>query len=385
MWRMALESELFKNSNPLKECEIKDSAHIVADEPPNRRGVNNRGPHIALIHTALRKIMSNPKFGLEEPNEEFGPLTAEVVRQFKLGPPMILNQALRQTTPDNIIGKQTIKALDKALVNQKRKEIPDLPIAPIDPFGPFRVEPFNEPGDFLISRQNHNRNEDDLDNDRREPKNLNGPLPQATLALLTLARTLDEDKCQLAMKAELGGAGGGLGLDMANRFFSNQAVQDIFFVRNDKLTQALMNSDSFKRQVQDLESQITRVLQAGIRTRKVCDYHDLAESKKTVQFELPSFPFTFAEKSLKATIGGMKGGDVFLADFDASPDTRRWNATLSFVLVDHFGINDEDLRPGGGHGTFGQVCMWTLQHFHRPGNCPFISKFLFQTKASGTL
>ncbi|WP_254507515.1 peptidoglycan-binding domain-containing protein [Anatilimnocola floriformis] len=384
---MTLESDLFKNSDSLKACEIKDSAHIVADEPPNRRGVNNRGPHIALIQKALRRLMSSPKFGLEEANEEYGPKTAEVVRQFKLGPPMILNTELRQTTPDNIVGRRTIKALDTALVRQKGREIPpnDLPIPPLDPFGPFQVVVFNEKDSFPISRQDHNRNEDDLDNTRREPINLTKPLPLLAQGLLLKARTMEASELQLAMKIELGGAGRGLGLDMANRFFNNQAVQDKFFPPNDKITQALVASDSFKRQLQDLESQISNVLQAGIRTRKVCDYHDLAVAKKSVQFELPSFPFTAEEMNLKAVIGGMKGGFVSLKEFDANADTRRWRATLSFLLVDHFGINDEDLRPGGGHGTFGQVSMWVLQHEHRPGNCPFISKFVFDAPASGPL
>jgi hypothetical protein len=331
--------------------------------------------------------MLNPSFGSEEANQVYGPLTAEAVRQFKLGPPMILNQALRQTTPDNIVGKQTIKALDAALVNQKRKEIPDLPIPPIDPFGPFQVVIFDEPAPFLIWRQADNRQEDDLDIRRRDPDpaNMEGPLPPASQRLLQGARLLDEANLQKAMLLELGGAGRGLGLDMANKFFKNQSVSEITFGPSDKLTQAVQAAPTFKGKLQNFESQISTVLQAGIKQRKVCDYHDLAEAKKTVAFSLPSFLFNRAEIQLKATIGGMKGGSVFLKNFDASQDTRRWKATLSFVLLDHFGINDDDLRPVGGHGTFGQICMWVLQHHHRPGNCPFISKFVFEVEASGTL
>ena len=51
---MALTSELFKNNKELQACAERDSAHIVADEPPLRRGENNQGAHVALIHTALR-------------------------------------------------------------------------------------------------------------------------------------------------------------------------------------------------------------------------------------------------------------------------------------------------------------------------------------------
>ena len=76
---MTLESDLFKGNEKLKECENRDSAHIVADEPPNRRGVNNQGEHVKLIQKALRRVMSNPKFDLEEATETYGPMTAELV------------------------------------------------------------------------------------------------------------------------------------------------------------------------------------------------------------------------------------------------------------------------------------------------------------------
>ena len=111
---MPLTSDLFKNNRQLQNCLEQDTAHIVANEPPFRRGENDRGEHVALIHTALRRVMSNPSFGLEEATETYGPKTAEVVRQFKAKQvPPILNKSLRQTVPDNIVGKQTIFALDQ--------------------------------------------------------------------------------------------------------------------------------------------------------------------------------------------------------------------------------------------------------------------------------
>ena len=111
---MPLTSELFKDNQALQDCHRFDSAHLVANEPPLRRGVNDSGPHIALIHRALRKVMPGSSFGLEEATETYGPKTAEVVRQFKARQtPPILNKALGQTVPDNIIGIQTIGALDK--------------------------------------------------------------------------------------------------------------------------------------------------------------------------------------------------------------------------------------------------------------------------------
>ena len=121
-------SELFKNNRQLQDCLVRDSAHIVADELPLRRGENAQGAHVALIHKALRQLMGNPSFSLEEATETYGPKTAEVVRQFKaMQNPPILNKALRQTVPDNIVGKQTIAALDAQV---GRKKAPAPPVAP---------------------------------------------------------------------------------------------------------------------------------------------------------------------------------------------------------------------------------------------------------------
>jgi hypothetical protein len=378
---MVLLSDDFKNNDKLKECARLDSAHIVADEPPLRRGVNDQGPHIALIHKALRKVMPNPKFGLEEPTEIYGPLTAEVVRQFKLGPPMLLNKALGQTTPDNIIGIQTIKALDTAVNKAKGKEVPDFPIPPIDPSQPFTVVPFNEPAPFLILRDPHDPNEDDLETGKRQPRISLPPLQQQKLGA---ARLMGKTLCQQTMKLELRGAAAELGADMAERFFRNNAVQDINFPSNGPLSQKVQKSPTFLARHAEFARNISDVLKVGIQERKVCDFHDLAAANGFLQLDLPNFPF-FGEAVLKATIGGMKGADVFLTKFDASSDTRRWKGTLRYLLIDHFGINDTDLRFERGHGTQGQVCMWVLQHEHQPGNMPFISKFLFDVDASGPL
>jgi peptidoglycan hydrolase-like protein with peptidoglycan-binding domain len=125
---MELTSELFKNNKKLQNCLNRDADHIVANEPPLRRGVNDQGDHVALIHRALRQVIPNPSFGLEEATETYGPKTAEVVRQFKaMQNPPILNKALRQTVPDNIVGKQTIAALDEQV---GRKKPPPPPVAP---------------------------------------------------------------------------------------------------------------------------------------------------------------------------------------------------------------------------------------------------------------
>lgn len=127
---MRLTSDLFKDNEKLQDCARLDTAHLVADEPPLRRGENNQGAHVALVHRALRRVMPGVSFGLEEATETYGPKTAEVVRQFKAAQkPPILNKALRQTVPDNIVGKQTIAALDQQ-AGQKKPQQPTPPVVP---------------------------------------------------------------------------------------------------------------------------------------------------------------------------------------------------------------------------------------------------------------
>ncbi|QDU27768.1 hypothetical protein ETAA8_28590 [Anatilimnocola aggregata] len=382
---MTLKSDLFKKSQQLKDCEVKDSAHIVADEPPKRRGVNNKGPHVPLIHKALRKVMSNPKFGLEEPDEVYGPLTAEVVRQFKLGPPMILNKALGQTTPDNIIGKLTIKELDRQVALLEGKELPDLPIVPLDPDARrFTVVPFTSLGPFMISEQKHNPGEDDLDSTPRQPRNV--PMTQALKDKMALARA-SLTFAEASMKLEIRGAAGALGEDMANRFFKNGAVQEMPFGPNDLLTQAVAKSPTFlacHKEVQDL---ITETLKERIVKEHVCDYHDLDVVRHRIVPDLPNWPaFPPSELALKAVIGGTKGLEVYLTNFTASDDPPRWQSKLKYVLYDHFGINDSDLILNSTlHGTQGQVSMWVMQHEKRPGHFPFITKITLFLDGSGDL
>jgi peptidoglycan hydrolase-like protein with peptidoglycan-binding domain len=128
---LPLTSELFKNDEKLQKCSLLDSAHIVAAAPPFQVGTNDQGSHIALIHTALREVMPGASFGLEEATETYGPKTAEVVRQFKAKQnPPILNKALGQRVPDNIVGKLTIAALDAQVGRKKPPSAPPAPPAP---------------------------------------------------------------------------------------------------------------------------------------------------------------------------------------------------------------------------------------------------------------
>ncbi len=98
--------------NPkLQACLVNDRDHIGLKTSPAR---DRRGPHVVLIKRALNAFAR--RFGmdeLDERNDVFDQETADLVTTFKeLHRPPILN-FMRKI--DNIVGKQTIAALDDEL------------------------------------------------------------------------------------------------------------------------------------------------------------------------------------------------------------------------------------------------------------------------------
>ncbi len=98
--------------NPkLRACLVNDKDHIGLATFPER---DRRGIHVVLIKKALNAFAR--RFGmdeLDETNDFYDQETADLVTTFKeLHKPPILN-FMRQI--DNIVGKQTIAALDDEL------------------------------------------------------------------------------------------------------------------------------------------------------------------------------------------------------------------------------------------------------------------------------
>src|SRR5579864_6966481 len=111
---MPLESEFFTKptrNQRLEDCLVDDSAHVELMRP------REKGPHVSLIQAALFIVLPDVNLGDELGTEEYGPLTADAVFRFKdTRTPKILNVALRQTVPDKIVGKLTIKELDREML-----------------------------------------------------------------------------------------------------------------------------------------------------------------------------------------------------------------------------------------------------------------------------
>lgn len=114
---MQLNSTLFtrpRRSPRLDQCLVDDAAHITLRQP------REKGEHVTRVQLALLAIMRNARFGPEVARAEYGPNTAAAVLHFKRER-NILNTALCQTAPDNIVGKKTIAALDQEM---QRKQLP---------------------------------------------------------------------------------------------------------------------------------------------------------------------------------------------------------------------------------------------------------------------
>ena len=138
---MPLESDLFtkpKRNDRLEACLLEDTAHVTLRVP------RERGDHVSRIQAALFLVMPDVNLQDELGSAEYGPLTAEAVFRFKdTRTPKILNQALHQTVPDNIVGKLTIKELDKELLKKQGKPAtPTVTIrgVPLSGFSDFRLK-----------------------------------------------------------------------------------------------------------------------------------------------------------------------------------------------------------------------------------------------------
>jgi peptidoglycan hydrolase-like protein with peptidoglycan-binding domain len=102
---MGLQSKLFRGDPALEGCLIRDSAHV-------QQGA--MGNHVQKIQTALNRLDDLSINSGELAAKRYGPSTAAAVLAFKKKRHIVnLNY---QTREDNIVGKMTIAALDKEML-----------------------------------------------------------------------------------------------------------------------------------------------------------------------------------------------------------------------------------------------------------------------------
>jgi hypothetical protein len=103
---MPLKSKHFKGVSRFEFCLVSDPSHVVPGE---------RGPHVGKIQEALITLGAVIISADEIRANFYGTTTVRAVLGFKGPPRNILNIALHQREPDNIVGKKTIVALDQEM------------------------------------------------------------------------------------------------------------------------------------------------------------------------------------------------------------------------------------------------------------------------------
>jgi hypothetical protein len=116
---MPLKSDLFRGVPELENCLLHDRDHIM-------RGA--KGDYVSRIQQALDLLGDVPIAADELAKQEFGESTENAVFAFKTKN-QIINRTY-QTSPDKIVGKMTLQALDDQLARRKPSPTPPAPPSP---------------------------------------------------------------------------------------------------------------------------------------------------------------------------------------------------------------------------------------------------------------
>jgi hypothetical protein len=106
---MALLSQYLGKDERLKQCQVRDAAHI-------KEGAS--GSYVSKIQRALWVIDALKIDKSEVARRYYGPSTAAAVLAYKRKR-RIINYSY-QSTEDNIVGRMTITALDKDIYNYEQ-------------------------------------------------------------------------------------------------------------------------------------------------------------------------------------------------------------------------------------------------------------------------
>jgi hypothetical protein len=256
---------------------------------------------------------------------------------------------------------------------------------------------------FLIAAVQHNPREDDLDFSAR-------PIRAGRIAQLRVAddKTLPTFHLKAKVLAELL-ATGSSGPKMFSLFESNTYTREMPVPW---LADRVRNTPGFLVAAMKFETSFRANLDDQYRQGHV-DYQDLVTGSGPVResFWTPvpiTEPGNVSKRPLRAlkppivkfeigsdwaskfVLGGIKGLEISLLKLKFNTETSRprYAATLRYKIFDHFGINDSDCEVefnASMHGSPGQVAMWTLQHFKRPGHTPFITVVSIDRAVDGYL
>lgn len=139
---MPLLSKMFRNDARLQSCLTNDASHLV---------LGTVGQHVGLIQTALFVVEGLRVAQEEERSQRYGTSTAAAVLDFKTKRGII--NTTYQSQPDNIVGKMTISALDRELLQRESRRATVEPgFCGHDPrFSGFATRPGNRTATFTFA------------------------------------------------------------------------------------------------------------------------------------------------------------------------------------------------------------------------------------------
>ena len=405
---MALQSLLFRGDPKLEGAAVSDPAHIF-------QGAN--GPHVAKIQQALNQLDGA---GLAQ-DGIFGPRTAGAVSSFKRGR-QILNT---QGQIDNIVGKKTMATLDAEMLAKERgggvtppgpkppSPTPPGPKPPAPkPPGPLPTPPSPLPPDpapaptvtivpftrgvpMVLIKTFDNRNKSDLNSE--DP-----PAPPLTfsekLAILPFKFT-PTIVLEGLMRSELFTFAQGLGVKMFELFKQNTNKDAAMLFPPQPLLAAKVEAtavfqkahnavrkefeDAIKKQFASGKVDVN-LLEAKTEGKGLFGRRQMMNPdgiKTSLDLAIP-----FTEVNLQAVIGGsFQGGQAALKAFSANAATATYTATLQYIMLDHFGVDNGDVVGPLPHGSPGQIAFWILQHRHRPGFMPYTTTVIIERAVSGSM
>jgi hypothetical protein len=364
-----IQSQVFTQSAPrrnrLQQCAENDAKNIYQGNDPV-------GDHVTAIHEALFLILPSVDLGDELSSSRYGPLTAAAVVKFKsdgklngTGGPILQPW---QSTPDPIVGKRTVEALDKELKKRQLGPAPPEPKPVPKPSGAFEFREAKFP--LLIKTGADNPANQDLEN---APVQRMVAVARARVAVSAIGSggaSVDNCKNKLLLMI---GQGGPIATDMAEFFFKNTNLPQNFvreFANGSAMSNQVRGDESFKKAHEQLAGEIQIALQeiadgSPSRPRVVfvewLQEHDSHRPRRFDQFAV-DIDFSFQRSPSRAvkgdplafSIGSIQGLDVFITEFNADP-SGSYRGKMRYFLWDHFGSNDSDVIDPGQGG------LWLLQ------------------------
>jgi hypothetical protein len=379
-----LESRELTNHPPaiqerLNACLRSDAAHIA----PGQKG----GEHVTAIQKALSTIRRRmPGLGLPEIKDragEYGPDTTAAARRYKS-----INGIIRSGQPlDAIVGRMTLTRLDDELVNTATAPSPK----PVVIAAPVEIATLDD-----------DLTKDDLTFKPVPPAQLSGK----QLRLVGDMRQKSTSELERLMRIELD-KGGKFGSIFLNAFVANSTPPSADFTithgAGSDFSSLVAGTQVFKAHAAAFRAKLDKEIKELGRSGPF----EATRLKDRVPPPRPSWSprggerlqvggtlfllgpeFQSEQARMLVLIGSFQGARVFLHEFVMDPVTRDYSGTLFYQLIDHFGVDTDDMTfDGRGHGTDGQVAFWVLQHERHAapaGHMPFRLKVVIQEQIAGS-